>query len=104
MPALTGPSTRTGAGVRKAPTHEIAGREWRWRRNYGDFAAGSGSDVVERSGSGRDIAASQVFELFRKRAAERLCDAIMRFRGITNGDFEVTKQRATLSAESQHKR
>jgi hypothetical protein len=60
--------------------------------------------VVERSVSGRDIAASQVFELLRKRAAERLCGAIMRFRGFTNGDFEVTAQRATLSAESQHKR
>jgi hypothetical protein len=60
--------------------------------------------VVERSGSGRDIAASQVFELFRKRSAGHLCDAIMRFRSFTNSDFEVTAQRATLSAESQHRR
>jgi len=38
------------AGVRKAPRHEIAVGERRRCRNYGDFAAGSGLDVVERGG------------------------------------------------------
>src|SRR6266436_7397161 len=98
-------SPRTArAGGRKAPRHEIAGRERRWRRNYGDFAAGSGVDVVERSGSGRDMAAPHVCELFRERDAGCLCDAIMRFRDVTNGTFDVTTQRATSSAESQHGR
>ena len=44
------------AGGRKAPKHEIAGWEWRWCRNYGDFAAGSGVDVVERGGNVRNFA------------------------------------------------
>ena len=39
------------AGVRKAPRHEIAVGERRRCRNYGDFAAGSGVDVVERGGN-----------------------------------------------------
>jgi hypothetical protein len=39
------------AGGRKAPRHEIAGWERRWCRNYGDFAAGSGVDVVEGGGN-----------------------------------------------------
>jgi hypothetical protein len=36
------------AGGRKAPRHEIAGWERRWCHTYGDFAAGSGVDVVAR--------------------------------------------------------
>jgi len=43
-----GLSTHTEGGGRKAPRQEIAGWERRWYRNYGDFAAGSGVDVVER--------------------------------------------------------
>src|SRR6516164_2589171 len=39
------------AGGRKAPRHEIAGWERRWCHTYGDFAAGSGVDVVERGGN-----------------------------------------------------
>src|SRR4029077_5383094 len=39
------------AGVRKAPRHEIAVGGRRRCRNYGDFAAGSGLDVVERGGN-----------------------------------------------------
>jgi hypothetical protein len=67
------------AGVRKAPKHEIAGWERRWCRNYGDFAAGSGVDVVERGGNVRNFATRHVRELNCERVTDRLCNAILRF-------------------------
>ena len=68
------------AGVRKAPRHEIAGWERRWcRGRYGDFAAGSGVDVVERGGNVRNFAARHVRELSCERVTDRLCNAILRF-------------------------
>ena len=59
--------------------HEIAGWERRWRRNYGDFAAGSGFDVGERGGKVRNFATRHVRELSCERVADRLCNAILRF-------------------------
>jgi hypothetical protein len=51
------------AGVRKAPRHEIAVGERRRCRNYGDFTAGSGVDVVERGGNAGNFATRHVREL-----------------------------------------
>src|SRR3984893_12801338 len=67
------------AGGRKAPRHEIAGWERRWCRNYGDFAAGSGVDVVERGGNVGNFATRHVRELNCERVTDRLCNAILRF-------------------------
>ena len=67
------------AGVRKAPRQEIAGWERRWCRNYGDFAAGSGVDVVERGGNVGNFATRPVRELNCERVTDRLCKAILRF-------------------------
>ena len=67
------------AGVRKAPRHEIAVGERRRCRNYGDFAAGSGVDVVERGGNVGNFAARHVRELNCERVTDRLCNAILRF-------------------------
>ena len=73
------PTTRFGAGVRKAPRHEIAVGECRRCRDYGDFAAGSGVDVVERGGNAGTLATRYVRELDCERVTDRLCDAILRF-------------------------
>ena len=55
--------------------------------------------------AGNAVFAMQVVrELGRERAPQRLCDAILRFRVLTDDDFDVTKQGVTLSAESQHGR
>ena len=67
------------AGGRKAPKHEIAGWERRWCRDYGDFAAGSGVDVVERGGNVGNFATRHVPELDCERVTDRLCKAILRF-------------------------
>ena len=67
------------AGGRKAPRHEIAGWERRRCRNYGDFAAGSGVDVVERGGNVGNFATRHVRELNCERVTDRLCKAILRF-------------------------
>jgi hypothetical protein len=67
------------AGVRKAPRHEIAVGDRRRCRNYGDFAAGSGVDVVERGGEMGNFAARHVRELNCERVTDRLCNAILRF-------------------------
>ena len=67
------------AGVRKAPRHEIAVGERRRCRNYGDFAAGSGVDVVERGGDVGNFAPRDVRELNCERITDRLCSAILRF-------------------------
>ena len=67
------------AGVRKAPRHEIAVGERRRCRNYGDFAAGSGVDVVERGGKVGNFATRHVRELNCERVMDRLCNAILRF-------------------------
>ena len=67
------------AGVRKAPRHEIAVGERRRCRNYGDFAAGSGVDVVERGGKVGNFATRHVRELNCERVMDRLCKAILRF-------------------------
>ena len=67
------------AGVRKAPRHEIAVGERRRCRNYGDFAAGSGVDVVERGGNVGNFATRHVRELNCERVTDRLCNAILRF-------------------------
>jgi hypothetical protein len=48
-------------------------------RNYGDFAAGSGVDVVERGGNAGTFATRHVRELDCERVTDRLCDAILRF-------------------------
>jgi len=100
-------STRTGAGGPK--TSKGGNRGWDERcengsAGYGDFDAGTGLDVVERSSSARDFAAQHVRELGRERVAQRLCDAILCFRVLTDGDFDVTTQGAALSAWSQHGR
>ena len=58
------------AGGRKAPRHEIAGWERRWCRNYGDFAAGSGVDVVERGGNVGTFATRHVRELNCERVTD----------------------------------
>jgi hypothetical protein len=79
-PAPTMPTTRSGAaGVRKAPRHEIAVGERRRCRNYGDFAAGSGVDVVERGGKVGNFATRRVRELNCERVTDRLRNAILRF-------------------------
>jgi len=67
------------AGGRKAPRQEIAGWERRRCRNYGDFAAGSGVDVVERGGKVGNFATRHVRELNCERVMDRLCNAILRF-------------------------
>jgi hypothetical protein len=67
------------AGVRKAPRHEIAGWERRRCRNYGDFAAGSGVDVVGRGGNAGTLATRHVRELDCERVTGRPCNAILRF-------------------------
>ena len=59
------------AGGRKAPRHEIAGWERRRCRNYGDFAAGSGVDVVERGGKVGNFATRHVRELNCERVTDR---------------------------------
>ena len=82
----------------------VGTKDWFGESSYGDFAAGSGFDVVERSGSRRDSATPRVRELGREQAAQRLCDAILRFGKIVNGDFDMTAQGITLSAWSQHGR
>src|ERR1700731_154267 len=74
------------AGGRKAPRHEIAGWERRWCHNYGDFAAGSGVDVVERGGNVRNFATRHVHELNCERVTDRLCNAILRFLVLPNGN------------------
>ena len=48
-------------------------------RNYGDFAAGSGVDVVERGGKVGNFATRDVGELNCERVTDRLCKAILRF-------------------------
>ena len=48
-------------------------------RNYGDFAAGSGVDVVERGGNVGNFATRHVRELNCERVTDRLCKAILRF-------------------------
>ena len=48
-------------------------------RNYGDFAAGSGVDVVERGGDVGNFATRDVRELNCERVTDRLCNAILRF-------------------------
>src|SRR5215471_12243789 len=67
------------AGVRKAPRHEIAVGDRRRCRNYGDFVAGSGVDVVERGGEMGNFATRHVRELNCERVTDRLCNAILRF-------------------------
>ena len=67
------------AGGRKAPRQEIAGWEWRWYRNYGDFAAGSGVDVVERGGNVDNFATWHVRELSCEGVTDGLCNAILDF-------------------------
>jgi hypothetical protein len=67
------------AGVRKAPRHEIAVGDRRRCRNYGDFVAGSGVDVVERGGEMDNFATRHVRELNCERVTDRLCNAILRF-------------------------
>ena len=69
----------------------MAGREAAGRANgfsrwgkvggaaYGDFAAGSGVDVVERGGNVGNFAARHVSELNCERVTDRLCNAILRF-------------------------
>ena len=60
--------------------------------------------MVKRISSARDFATQRVRELGRERAPQRLCDVTLRFRVLTDDDFDVTKQGVTLSAESQHGR
>ena len=91
------------AGVQKAPRHEIAVGERRRCRNYGDFAAGSGVDVVERGGNVGNFARRHVRELNCERVTDRLCNAILHFCVLPNGNIDVTTQGITLSAGSQHR-
>src|SRR5262249_25655298 len=60
------------AGVRKAPRHEIAVGERRRCSNYGDFAAGSGVDAVERGGNVGTFVTRHVRELNCERVTDRL--------------------------------
>jgi hypothetical protein len=48
-------------------------------RDYGDFAAGSGVDVVERGGNVGNFATRHVRELNCEGVTDRLCNAILRF-------------------------
>ena len=91
------------AGGRKAPKHEIAGWERRWCRDYGDFAAGSGVDVVERGGNVGNFATRHVRELNCERVMDRLCNAILRFCVLPKGHIDMTTQGITLSTGSQHR-
>src|SRR5580698_1696677 len=75
---MVSPRTPT-AGGRKAPRQEIAGRERRWCRNYGGFAAGAGVDVAERGGKVRNFATRHGRELGCERVTDRLSNAILRF-------------------------
>jgi hypothetical protein len=70
--------------------------------SYGDFAAGSGLDVVERINSARDFSTQHVREFGRERSPKRLCDAILRFRVLTDDDFDLTTQGEMLLVENQH--
>jgi hypothetical protein len=73
-------SPRTAkTGGRKAPRQEIAGWERRWCRNYGDFAAGSGVDVVERGGNVDNFATRHVRELSCEGVTDGLCNSILGF-------------------------
>ena len=47
--------------------------------NYGDFAAGSGVEVVERGGKMGNFAKRHVGELNCERVTDRLCNAMLRF-------------------------
>ena len=67
------------AGGRKAPRHEIAGWERRWCHTYGDFAAGSGVDVVEGGGNVGNFATRQVRELSCEGVTDGFCNAILGF-------------------------
>ena len=67
------------AGGRKAPGHEIAGWERRWCRNYGDFAACLGVDMVEGGGNVHNFARRHVRELSCEGVTDGLCNAILGF-------------------------
>ena len=91
------------AGGRKAPRHEIAGWERWWCHTYGDFAAGSGVDVVERGGNVDNFATWHVRELSCEGVTDGLCNSILRFWVLPNGNIDVTTQGITLLAGSQHR-
>jgi hypothetical protein len=70
--------------LRRPASEKRQGTKSRWGerrrcRNYGDFAAGSGVDVVERGGNVRNFAPRHVRELNCERVTDRLCNAILRF-------------------------
>ena len=72
-------TTRSGGRRPKSAKARNRGGERRRCRNYGDFAAGSGVDVVERGGNAGTLATRYVRELDCERVTDRLCDAILRF-------------------------
>ena len=78
-PAPTCQPRAPAAGVRKAPRHEIAVGERRRCHNYGDFAAGSGVDVVERGGNVGNFATRHVGELNCEGGTDRPCNEIVGF-------------------------
>ena len=73
------PTTRFGGRRPKSAKARNRGGERRRCRNYGDFAAGSGVDVVERGGNAVNFATRHVRELNCERVTGRLCNAMLRF-------------------------
>jgi hypothetical protein len=74
----------TSHALRRPASEKRQGTKSRWGnvgecRNYGDFAAGSGVDVVERGGNVGNFATRPVRELNCERVTDRLCKAILRF-------------------------
>ena len=74
----------TSHALRRPASEKRQGTKSRWEdvgecRNYGDFAAGSGVDVVERGGDVGNFATRDVRELNCERITDRVCNAILRF-------------------------
>src|SRR6516165_10054351 len=78
-PAPTMLTTRSGGRRPKSAKARNRGGDRRRCRNYGDFVAGSGVDVVERGGEMGNFATRHVRELNCERVTDRLCNAILRF-------------------------
>jgi hypothetical protein len=72
------PTTGSGGRRPKSAKARNRGGERRRCRNYGDFATGSGVDVVERGGDVGNFATRDVRELNCERVTDRLCNAILR--------------------------
>ena len=74
----------TSHALRRPASEKRQGTKSRWGnvgecRSYGDFAAGSGVDVVERGGNVDSFATRHVRELSCEGVTDGLCNAILGF-------------------------